>query len=607
MTVLVPAAGFLALTLPVILALYILRIRRPTRVVPALHLWPNTVRDRQANVPWQRLHPSWLLALQLLAVAILLIAALQPALPADAALAHHTLVLIDTSASMQAKDVQPSRLDAARRQADELIDQLRPDDRMTIISVSASPRVVASATGDRGGLHQAVRSLRPSNGPADLADALAIAAGVVRTGETARAVLFSDGIVQPLGSSFAQGLPFPIDFHSVGVSSENVAITALSVRAESSARSATARVQNFGRETHALALEWRADGHLLDVRRIQLAAGQAQDVSVSLSNDVGTVTARLEGGDLLALDDVATAVARPARQLRVLLVTPGNLFLERALRLRPDFLVDVKSPADYRDNTAYSMTVFDRFLPRSLPNGPLWVIDPPRGSAVAGGAALAIGRVRPVDAGDPLLDHVDLQDVHVARSQDLRRSTFGRALITSAQTPLVLVRDEPYRQVLAGFDFHESDLPLRVAFPILTENLTEWMLPPSVPARSLHPDEPVTLVPEPGARSVSVTRPDGSRQALAGNSLLTFGDTDQVGLYTVTQQLAAGSRQSWFTVNLFDPQISALKPADRLALPPARPGAAVATHPGQLDLWPWLALAGLGLLCAEWLAFHRGL
>ena len=67
MSVLVPAAAFLGLTIPAILALYFLRIRRPTRVVPALHLWPDQIRDRQANVPWQRLRPSWLLFLQLLA------------------------------------------------------------------------------------------------------------------------------------------------------------------------------------------------------------------------------------------------------------------------------------------------------------------------------------------------------------------------------------------------------------------------------------------------------------------------------------------------------------------------------------------------------------
>src|SRR5438309_9247414 len=129
MTVLAPAAAVLGLTLPVIVALYFLKIRRPTRIVPALHLWPNQIRDRQANVPWQRLRPSWLLFLQLLAAAVLVAAAVQPALPAGAALARHSIVLIDASASMQATDVVPSRLQVAKRQVNALIDQLGPTDR----------------------------------------------------------------------------------------------------------------------------------------------------------------------------------------------------------------------------------------------------------------------------------------------------------------------------------------------------------------------------------------------------------------------------------------------------------------------------------------------
>ena len=100
MTFLAPAAAALALTLPVIVALYFLRIRRPTRIVPALHLWPDQIRDRQANVPWQKLRFSWLLLLQLLVAAFLVAAAVQPALPASASLAPHNIVLLDASASM---------------------------------------------------------------------------------------------------------------------------------------------------------------------------------------------------------------------------------------------------------------------------------------------------------------------------------------------------------------------------------------------------------------------------------------------------------------------------------------------------------------------------
>src|SRR2546422_11613247 len=154
MSFLAPAAAILALTLPAIVARYVLNIRRPTRIVPALHLRPNQIRDRQANVPWQRLRPSWLLFLQLLAAAVLVAAAVQPALPAGAALARHSIVLIDASASMQATDVAPSRLEVAKRQVNALIDQLGPTDRMTVITVGSAASIVASLPGDPPTLHR---------------------------------------------------------------------------------------------------------------------------------------------------------------------------------------------------------------------------------------------------------------------------------------------------------------------------------------------------------------------------------------------------------------------------------------------------------------------
>jgi von Willebrand factor type A domain/Aerotolerance regulator N-terminal len=606
---LAPAAGFLALTLPAIVALYFLRIRRPTRVVPALHLWPDQVRDRQANVPWQRLRFSWLLVLQLLVAALLVTAAAQPALPASVTLAPHTIVLLDASASMQARDVQPSRLGEAKREAGALIDRLGPQDRMTLILVQSTPRIALSATGDRGALHQALDAVTASNGPADLSTALAIAAGIVRPGDTARAFLYSDGIVEPMASSFAGGLPFSIEYHRIGASGENVGLTSLVVRSGAQGPAAYLHVQNFGQQARSFDLEWRADTGLIDVRPLKLAGGQAQDLVLPVPAGASTVTARIPAGDIFGLDDSVTAVARAPRTFHVLLVTAGNVFVEQALKLRADFQVDVIAPGAYRESSAYAMTVFDRFSPRVLPDGPYVMIDPPAGSSLAGGAPIGIGAVRASDAGDPLLTNVSLQDVHVARSQDLTASRFGRALITSLQTPLVLVRDEPYRQALFGFDVHESDFPLRVGFPVLVENLTEWMLPPSVPARSFHPDEAVTIVPEPGASSIGVVRPDGSRRALPPGAVATFAGTDLLGVYTVEQTVSGKVDRSWFAVDLFSDATSRLKPVDQLTLPPARafaPGVQVVGG-GQVPLWPWIALVGLGLLTAEWLAFHRGL
>ena len=186
MSFLVPGAAFLALTLPAIIALYFLRIRRPTRIVPALNLWPDQIRDRQANVPWQRLRFSWLLLLQLLGAAILVAAAVQPALSAGTSLARHSVVLLDVSASMQARDVAPSRLDEAKGQIGGLIDQMGAQDRMTLIAVGSTPRIVATVVGDRQALYRALGQISATNGQADLSAALTLAAGLVRPGDDAR-------------------------------------------------------------------------------------------------------------------------------------------------------------------------------------------------------------------------------------------------------------------------------------------------------------------------------------------------------------------------------------------------------------------------------------
>jgi len=607
-TFLAPLAAALAITLPAIVALYFLRIRRPTRIVPALDLWPDQIRDRQANVPWQRLRFSWLLLLQLLVAAVLVAAAVQPALSASANLAPHTIVLIDASASMQAKDVEPSRLDEAKRQVGAMIDQLGPQDRMTLIAVQSTARIVGSGSGDHDALHRALNAIAPANGPADLSAALSLASGIVRAGEESRAYLFSDGILEPLRTSFANGLPFPIEYRRVGVSGENVGLTSLVVRAGAQSRAAYLRVHNFGQQPRSFTLEWRFDAGLIDVRSVSLAAGQAEDLALPVPDAANTVTARIEAKDNFRLDDSVTAVARAPRAFHVLLVTPGNVFLEQALRLRTDFQLDVIAPAAYRSSTSYAMTVFDRYSPSAMPDAPFVMVDPPAGSPLAGGAQVGIGRVRASDAGDPLLNNVSLQDVHIAKSQDMRASTFGRALITSLQTPLVLVRDAPFRQVLVGFDIHDSDLPLRIGFPVLMQNLSEWMLPPSVPSRSFHPDETVTIVPENGAKTVTVVRPDGSRRQLATGSIATFADTDLLGVYMVEQTVSGNTDRSWFAVNLFSDTTSQLVPVDRLALPPSKVFSTAQTnHRGLIQVWPWIALLALVLVLAEWLAFHRGL
>src|SRR5215218_5254060 len=107
MTLLAPFGLWFLLAIPVIFTLYLIQSRYRPQVVASLLLWKRMARDLEAEASWRR--PRWdlLLALQLLAA---LLAGLALARPASLGGAGPRLVIVlDTSASMGARDVQPSR------------------------------------------------------------------------------------------------------------------------------------------------------------------------------------------------------------------------------------------------------------------------------------------------------------------------------------------------------------------------------------------------------------------------------------------------------------------------------------------------------------------
>src|SRR5690606_32099669 len=114
---------------------YFLKLRRPRAEVPSLALWRQVMNDQRVNSPFQKFKRNLLLLFQLLLLLALTLAAAQPFVRGDAANADYVPVLIDQSASMAALDRQggTSRLDEAKDEIRQLIDDLLPGQRLSII------------------------------------------------------------------------------------------------------------------------------------------------------------------------------------------------------------------------------------------------------------------------------------------------------------------------------------------------------------------------------------------------------------------------------------------------------------------------------------------
>jgi len=188
------------LAIPLLIAGYVLaqlRRRRYTLRFTNLALLGSVMR----RTPGVRRHiPP---AMFLLGAAAVLSAMTVPALQLEVARNTADVVLtIDVSGSMQATDVAPTRLDAAKRAATTLIDQLPGSDRIALVSFDSQAAVRQGLTTDRNAVKAALDTLRPGSGTA-MGDGLLVAYNLLNPSARAASgsrerpamiVLLTDGV-----------------------------------------------------------------------------------------------------------------------------------------------------------------------------------------------------------------------------------------------------------------------------------------------------------------------------------------------------------------------------------------------------------------------------
>ncbi len=605
------AFAFAALSIP-ILILYMLKLRRRDMLVSSTLLWQRLLRDREANAPWQRLRANLLLLLQLLILALLTLALARPFVPTRTVVSGGNLViLLDASASMQARDIAPTRFGAAQRVVREIVTGLSADDTATLIVVGPQPQVATG--GDPAALRRALEDTAPTSGPADWEAAFALAAGLAGAGDT-QVVIVSDGALpETLPPLLGQ-----VRFVGVGGEGNNLAITALAVREGAAGPQAFLRVNNYGDADAGPVVEFYADGALFDARRLSVAAHSSADLTLAdLPYDLRVLEARLTTQDALALDDVAWAVYAPPASRRVLLVSAGNLFLERALGALPGIELVRLSPDQPLPAGAYDLTIFDGVVSDTLSSGNLWLIAPPtslslRGEIEGGGIFTATTITRVV-ADDPLLRYVDLSEVHILQARAVEPPPAACVLVEAAGGPLLFVTERPGggRLAVLTFDLHDSDLPLQIAFPILTANLVNWLAPRGgidLPA-VVRPGDPVPLQPAPEAVQVRVTAPDGTQTTFPVGESPPVLTADRLGVYRVEQSGQSDTVLPSvvpFAVNLFDEAESDIAPREVVRIGQMEVRLAAREEQGWREFWPWLAGAAVCVLAVEWWVYHIG-
>ena len=160
--------------------MYLLKPRYQEQLISSIYLWEQALQDIEASQPWQRLKRNLLLFLQLLAAVLLVLALTRPYFPAAGGMERHVIIVLDSSGSMRAADIFPTRFDEARHQVERLINELGHRDEMTLIGMGARPEVLTAHSRDRGELRRALNQIQAGTGNADLEAVLSLVSSLTR-------------------------------------------------------------------------------------------------------------------------------------------------------------------------------------------------------------------------------------------------------------------------------------------------------------------------------------------------------------------------------------------------------------------------------------------
>ncbi len=520
-----------------IVALYFLKLRRRPVRVPSTILWRRSVEDLHVNSLFQRLRRNLLLFLQLLTVALAMLALAGPRMKGSSGQGQRFVLLIDRSASMAATDVVPNRLTKAKQAARKVVSEMDGDDLAMVITFDDSAQVVSNYTSDRRALLQRIDSIEPSQSTTSLREGLQVAAGLANPSRQIGEGVVASSIVAPKLLIYTDGGFADVEGFSLGNlepevivigpplppyspppegttapdakararnPSDNIAILALQSRRDEDKPEIYqlfGRVHNYRAEevsTEAQLFRHAADkpgdeGTLVDAIALKLAPQSDQSFKFDLpDNGLTPFEVRLTEKDALDVDNRAYTVVGTTRKAQVLAITEGNRYLTDTLKTpsateHADITImtanEAKNEAVVRDlkGGRYDLVIYDGVKPDSPPeaNALYFGVFPP-GPAYAHAKDVAQPVILDWDIAHPMLQYIrDLSLVYVAKASVVDLPAGARSLIDGNQGSLAfIVPREGYTDTIVTFPLMDGAIPNTtwfryISFPLFILNSIE--------------------------------------------------------------------------------------------------------------------------------------
>lgn len=594
--------------IPVLLIIHSLKPKAKEVDVTGLFLWKGVLKEARGGSRIQSLMKNLPLLLQILIVILSSLALAEPVWTRPTLIKGNVVLVLDSSASMQTRTTRGIRFDQGKAEALRLISELSDESRMLIIEAGNRPEIKSPFSKDKKRLREVIEGLQPLDVSGDITSALYLALSFVEPASEDMVYLITDGAVTGLNSLLQKHRKIHPLIISGGET--NVGITNFQCRPDpgiGDVYQALLEVKNFNPHPVVCPIRMTIGEETVFKKRVELKGLEKKRFLIPLLRPgSGIVKAILDIQDDFPLDNQAYSILQPSGELSILMVTRGNYFLKTLLEAYPHFRVDTLkeiNPSSWEEQVQnHDLVILDGISPPATERGNFLMIN-------AFSPSIPITKVgvqeNPVildwDRRHPVMQDLDLGTLQIRSATLVKTETGIKPLLEARNQGLIYAYEkEGLRAVLINFDLKQSDLPFRIAFPVLMTNCFRWLQPHqfSFAPLQVKAGEPFPLYLRPATQSVFIGLPSGKwvRQPVPSNPF-PFLHTKKVGVYTVLEK----QKRTYFAVNLFDESESNIRvDPSGLGKQPDRPVAGKETVQTPVQTWFLVLLVAVVLLVLEY-------
>lgn len=633
------ASAWFGLACLLIIAMYILKKRYEPKAISSHLLWRKALQEQEANKPWQRLKQRLLLWLQLIAAIIIVLSLMEPAIEKQLTKDAHAIILIDRSASMATSALEggDSYLTQAKQDALQWIDQQYDGGAVTLITNGDYPSILLNRSQQKTEIVQAIQHIEPYYGISDDETALSLARALVDQNEAAVIHYFIDERFKAAPQSLQQAAAWQEQWHMYAATAaqHDDRIRSFTLTATDQTARAFVTVLHVAQEEE-LEINLVAYNEKGQEHHRETAKRRAQPEGITTFQIEGLpkahyymVELKQRQGDPNSYNNKQYGLLSEQASYQALLISEGNLFLEKALQLLNVAVtkLDNTSASGVPSREALEAIQFiivdgnyERLAEQEewkavLDSYPLWIIDHPTEQEAA-----KLVQKEAVVHEHPVTQYFSMEDTYIAAIKQLDMSELSDydVLVEYGGAPAIIAGVKQQKPFLRyGFALQDSDLPLRAPFPILMMQSIEYMAAGSSQQLGymLVQSEP-TLSLLAGTSSSYWQLLDG-QQAKQQSEPIAIPHADRIiapslpGVYELVEQDEQGKaiqqRTAIVTADTTEFTAGSIATAlEQAQSAPAGEQVQPATN-GLSLLTPWLAALLLLLLLGEWEVYRRGL